>query len=218
MDPLTMYSMAGVAKFFKDFEEPLCAFFQLGPDTQDGVTKLFNDRGPHLGTYEFAKAAGIDTGDEAEGILQTLAILINERDNDPVEFITALNKSKMPQNIKSNIVNFTTSLNETGKKGFKTRFFIDASSVDEPTLTSMRHTVFLKAVEDYDGKIVCHTPVIRLEFSLDSKKRIPEHAYMSIEQLQIMIDDLRDIYQNSAKTIESYKTAQHPDFLIVGNK
>ena len=143
--------------------------------------------------------------------------MINKRDDDHEKFINILNRSKMPQNIKSNIVNFTTNLDEVGEKGFKTRFLIDASSADEPALTFMHHTVFLKSVEDYNGTIVCHTPVIRLEFLFDNKKRI-EHAYMSIEQLRIMIDDLQDIYQNGAKTIETYKAVQDPDFLIVDNK
>ena len=51
--------MASVAKFFKDFEEPLSTLFQLDSDTQEGVIKLFNDRGPYLGIYEFAKARGL---------------------------------------------------------------------------------------------------------------------------------------------------------------
>ena len=89
------------------------------------------------------------------------------------KFISTLNKSKLPQNIQSNIINFTTNLNEVGEQGFKTRFLIDASSVDEPALTSIHHTVFLKAVEDYDAVTVCHTPVIRLEFLFDTKKVFP---------------------------------------------
>ena len=218
MDPFAMYSMGDATNFFENFEEPLRIFFQLDLGKQNGVLKLFNDRGPHPSIREFAKIVGISTSDKAEYIFQTLAILIKVRDNDPEKFINMLNKSKMPQNIKSNIVNFTTNLNEVGKNGFKMRYFIDARSVNEPALTSIRHTVFLKAVEDFDRTTVCHTPVIRLEFLFGNKKEIPEYAYMSIEQLQIMIDDLLDIRKNSAKTIETYKIAHHPDFLIVGDK
>lgn len=207
------------ANLFDDFEDSLSVFFELDSDTQDTVIKLFNDRGPHLGIYEFAKVAGIDEIKEAEHVLRTLAILIYDKDNDSKEFTNMLNKSKIPQNIKPNIDNFTTKLDEVGKNGLKIRYFIDASNIDEPTLTFIRHTVFLKAVEDYDGKTACHTPIIRLEFSFDNNgEKTSERAYVSIEQLQIMIDDLRDIYQNSAKTIETYKIEQHPDFLIVGNK
>ena len=210
--------MAYVVNLFDDFEEPLRAFFQLDLDTQDKAIKLFNDRGPHLGIGEFARVTELDTSDDPEYILQTLAILIRERYHDHEKFTNMLNNSKLPQDIKSNVVNFTTSLDETGKTGFKIRYAIDARSINEPTLTYIRHTVFLKAVEDIDKTIVCHTPVIRLEFSFNNKKGGPEYAYMSIEQLQIMIDSLSNIHQDSIKTAEAYKTKQHPDFLIVGNK
>lgn len=212
-----MYSMVDGANLFEDFKEPLSTFFQLSLDTQSGIIKLFNASGPHLSIHEFASAAGIDAG-EAEYVLQTLAILVKERDDDPEKFASMLDESKMPQSIKSIIGNFTTKLNTAGKNGFKMRYFIDADRIDEPALTSIRHTVFLKAVEDHDRAIVCHTPVIRLEFLFDNKRRTPKHAYMSIEQLQIMIDDLRDIYQNSAKIVKAYKTARRPDLLVVGNE
>lgn len=210
--------MADEENLFDDFEDSLSDFFKLDLDTQDTVIKLFNNKGPHLGIYEFAKVTGIDEI-SAEHVLRTLAILIYDRDNNSKEFANMLNKSKIPQNIKPNIDNFTTKLDEVGKNGLKIRYFIDASNIDEPTLTFRHHTVFLKAVEDYYGKIACHTPIIRLEFSFDnSEKNISEHIYMSLAQLQIMIDNLRDIYQSSAKTIETYTIKQHPDFLIVGNK
>lgn len=219
MDLFATYIMDDEANFFDNFEDSLSAFFKLDLDTQDVVIKLFNDRGPHLGMYEFAKVTGIDEINKAKRVLQTLAILIYDKDNDSKEFTNTLNKSKIPQNIKSNIDNFTTKLDEVGKNGLKIRYFIDASNIDEPILTFIHHTVFLKAVEDYDGKTVCHTPIIRLKFSFDNNgEKISEYAYMSIEQLQIMIDGLRDVYQSSAKTIETYKIKQHPDFLIVGNK
>ena len=218
MDLFTLYNMTNEMNPFDDFKESLNVFFKLDLNTQNDAIKLFNDRGPHLNIYEFVKVVGIKAN-EAENVLETLAILIYHKDKYPKNFTAMLNKSKMPKNIKSNINNFTTKLNKVGKNGFEIRYFINASTINESTLEFMRHDVFLKAVEDYNRKTVCHTPVIRLEFSFDgNEKKISEHVNMSIEQLQIMINDLTDIYENSAKTIETYNAKQHPDFLIVGNK
>ena len=130
-----MYSMADEANLFDDFENSLSAFFEIDSGMQDTVIKLFNDKGPHLGIYEFAKTVGIDDVNEAEDILQILAILIYVRYDDSKEFTNMLNKSKISQNVKSNIENFTVKLNEAGKNGLKTRCFIDASNIDEPTQT-----------------------------------------------------------------------------------
>lgn len=194
--------MNHIANFFEDFEDVLRTFFELHINIQEEAIKLCNEKGQDMAIYDLAILIGSNES-EAEHILQTLAIMIYEGDDNHKRFIDMLNVSQLPQNIKANIVNFTTKLNETGKYGFKVRYFVDASNIEEASLLPISHTVFLKTIKDYNKEVVCHAPAVRLEFTFD-KSGVTEHAVLSIEQLHMLINQLADIYIDAYDTMELY--------------
>ena len=190
--------------FFEEYAEPLRDFFEMDLDKQDAIIKLLNEKGMNLTVSEFADITGFTRGYDNH-VLQVLGIMIRDLLHSPKDYHDALNISKLPQIVKSRMLDFADNLNETGKNGLAIKYFIDGHRVTSPSLEYLHHTVFINDVENDDDKIVCHTPIINLEFAFSDKLGTSSNVQMSLWELQTLIDDLKGIYQATINATETFK-------------
>lgn len=203
---------------FDHFSDEIKSIFSLDSIIVEKIIQLFNEKNKDVSIIDFSEITGLNAN-ESEKNLSGIATICHYNIIHKDEFEKDFKSTILEDSFKKELKKFLEKLSDKGIEGLDIRFYIKQSSIDDPVLNDLTQSTFLKEIYDDDEKLICYLPIIRLKFSFerDGKESI-RYGYFPQEQLKILINSLKKVYEQSSKSVERYRNVKESEFPIIGEK